>query len=238
MAPSGVNNAMRSMASMFAAMWGGLYDGTSRPDRTQAGSFWRDTSQGPAENWLTFYDGTNDIRIYPFNLTTGVVGRTEGAVIPLSGTEVDITGIPAWAKRVQIVIDNMGTNETASAAQGPIMQVGGAGGFVSAGYIGGGVTTSAIATGTAPATTGFPLVGTWFNSIAYFGTAEFINYDGETWIATATGHGTRTVAPAEDHLFGGGGRITMAERLTSLRLTNPNGTNLFTGGNMKAYYYP
>lgn len=69
-APSGINNALRSVAAMLAAMWGGMYSGTARPGSVQSGSLWLDTSGGVTAYKIRYYDGTDDIDVVTINTTS------------------------------------------------------------------------------------------------------------------------------------------------------------------------
>lgn len=74
--PSGINNALRSVAAMLAAMYGGFYSGTSRPDNVQSGACWLDTSGGVTAYVLKYYDGTDDIALLTINTTANTVSYT------------------------------------------------------------------------------------------------------------------------------------------------------------------
>lgn len=73
MAPSGLNNALRSIATMLAAMWGGMYSGTSRPAAVQSQSLWLDTNGGVTAYVVKYYDGADDITLCTINQTANTV---------------------------------------------------------------------------------------------------------------------------------------------------------------------
>lgn len=71
--PSTVNNCTRSLAAIIAAMWGGMYSGSSRPSAVQSGSVWRDTSGGATAHVIKYYDGTDDISLITINTTANTI---------------------------------------------------------------------------------------------------------------------------------------------------------------------
>lgn len=91
--PSGINNALRSVASMLAAQWGGMYSGTSRPAEVQAGTFWRDTSAGAAAEVIYWYDGADDIAVVTVNATANTVSFAGNITGDVTGNVTgDLTG--------------------------------------------------------------------------------------------------------------------------------------------------
>lgn len=72
-APSNINDAIRSIAAMLAAMWGGVYYGTSRPSNVQSNAIWLDTSGGATAWVFKLYDGSNDISLITVNTSAQTV---------------------------------------------------------------------------------------------------------------------------------------------------------------------
>lgn len=93
-APSNVNDALRNVAAMQAASWGGMYSGSTRPGQVQSGSLWRDTSGGATANVLKYYDGTDDIAVCTINTTANTVSFTGNLTGDVTGA---LTGNAATA---------------------------------------------------------------------------------------------------------------------------------------------
>ena len=134
-----------------------------------------------------------------------------------SGTTVDFTGIPSWAKRITVMFNGVSTNGTSIV----IVQLGDAGGIEDTGY-------SAIADSTTQ-TTGVPLSATMAASDVLIGVMPFVLIDGNTWITSTTisrtGTTTRNV-----------GSKTLSATLDRLRITTVNGTNTFDAGTINIMY--
>src|SRR3990167_10877162 len=82
-----------------------------------------------------------------------------------SGTSIDFTSIPAWAKRVTVQFVGVSTNGTSV----PIVQIGDSGGLETSGYLGAAAQIS-TSSGTTNFTTGFGLLNTWISSVIFHGT--------------------------------------------------------------------
>lgn len=120
--PSGINNALRSVAAMLAAMWGGFYSGTSRPDNVQSGACWLDTSGGVTAYVLKYYDGTDDIALLSINTTANTVsytGALTGNVVGnLTGNASTATALNAVALAAAGISDLVGLASQAEAEAG------------------------------------------------------------------------------------------------------------------------
>jgi hypothetical protein len=145
-----------------------------------------------------------------------------------SGTAIDFTGIPSWAKRVTVMLNGVRTN----GATGYLIRVGTAGGVVSTGYVSTSITSdSAGNTGGQSGTTGF----NWFNdNSAYvnYGTMTLflIESSSNSWVSSHTGRMATT------HALFGGGSVSLAGVLTQLRLTTFGGTETFIAGSVNIMY--
>ena len=167
------------------------------------------------------------------NLTTarGAVTSlvTETAKNSTTGTSVDFTGIPSWAKRVTLMLNGVSTNGTS------IMQVQlGAGTIQNTGY-------EAEATGFQGAallvsgvyTSGFPLGGDNRAADLLSGTMVFTSFGSNIWIGSCAGGANNG---GTGRTFHGGGRVTLTGTLDRIRLTTTNGTDTFDTGSVNIMY--
>lgn len=148
------------------------------------------------------------------------------AVASTSGTAIDLTGIPTWAKRVTVMFDSVSTNGSSLLK----MQVGSsAGGFAASGYNGGGWTAYTSMGGS---TTYFPLENTNGSaSSTRSGSFTFCNLNGNTWVLFG---GMFSYSGIYGHVAFGG--ITLSSTLDRIRVTTVNGTDAFDNGTINIFY--
>lgn len=155
------------------------------------------------------------------NLTATI---TSGNSVAASGTAVDFTGIPSWAKRITVMFSGVSTNGTANFR----IQLGDSGGVETSGYS----DATMIITGTTPttftATAGFELAGIAAAS-AYIGTMIIENLTGNSWnIIKTFSSGTLSCT--------GAGTKTLSATLDRVRVTTANGTDAFDAGSINILY--
>jgi hypothetical protein len=178
--------------------------------------------------------------------TGGVAGTTftgtsfsvaEGTLYPLvsgtavtaSGTSVDFTGIPSYAKRVTLMYAGLSLN---TGGVNPItFRLGTSGGIVSTGYIG-----SQGYVGGSPASTlmsaGFELYqDTAADALSGALTLQLLNPATNHWVATGVAGAT-----AAAYLRYIGGHVTLSGALTQIRATTGNGTDTFDAGSINILY--
>jgi hypothetical protein len=158
--------------------------------------------------------------ITPAKLTqTAVLGT---AVNTTTGTSVDITGIPSWAKKITITLSGISTSGTSN----EMLQLG-AGSVQASGYLG----TAATNTTYAAFTTGFGL-GTSITSATVLHGVISLSYMGtNTWMYSFNGAYTNSPATAQ-----GAGSVTLSGALDRVRLTTVAGTDTFDAGSMNILY--
>jgi hypothetical protein len=163
--------------------------------------------------------------VTPANLTQKI---TSGTAVTASGTSVDFTGIPSWAKRITVVLQGVSTNGTS----GLMIQVGTSSGFVTSGYSS---VADGMSAGINPSnwTTGFGLEDPTGNSAGWFRnyTCTLINISSNNWVFSTIGGITVVVAVSL-----GGGNISLGGSLDRLRLTTLNGTDQFDAGSVNIVY--
>ena len=167
-----------------------------------------------------------DAAITPAKLSQPFTLRTSQA--STSGTSIDFTSIPSWAKRVTVMFSAVSTNGTSSL----IIQIGAGGVVADAGYNAqsvvsqnGNTTTGAIYT------TGFGVLGASAAN-AVTGLFQIQLIAGNTWIFG----GTHTIGTATAITGASSGVKTLAATLDQVRVTTVNGTDAFDAGTINIAY--
>jgi hypothetical protein len=147
------------------------------------------------------------------------------SVASTSGTAITFTGIPAYAKRVTIMLQGV----TTSGASQKLFQLGTSGGFVTTGYLGAGWSGAS----TTNYTNGFGIYSGSSSNVLH-GSISIFNLTSNTWVASGV------IALSESaNVLTVGGSISAASLggvLTQVRLTTVNGTDTFTAGNVNILY--
>jgi hypothetical protein len=165
---------------------------------------------------------------------SGAVTLTNGGAITLaaaqattSGTAIDFTSIPSWAKRVTVMFSGVSTNG-ASRVQ---IQLGTSSGFETSGYLG------SIQTATAALNSNF--------------SAGFLTTDNASGTATYVRHGLICISALgsnawvasinmglsnQGDTWCGAGSKTLSSTLDRVRITTVNGTDTFDAGTINIMY--
>jgi len=174
-----------------------------------------------AGNTIFTTDGTN------WSSTQKIVQGT--SVASTSGTSITFTGIPAWAKRITMMLNGVSTNGT-SVIQ---IQLGTSGGFVTSGYSSTvGFVAGAAVSSSGIFTTGFYVIGFSVNTDTISGAFLFNNITGNVWSYLSTATRTGNVGT----MFGSAVPQTLSGALTQIRLTTVNGTDTFDAGSVNILY--
>lgn len=143
------------------------------------------------------------------------------SVASTSGTSIDFTGIPSWARRVTVMLSEVSTSGSSQVQ----IQVG-AGSVVTTGYVGS--TDAQISSGgsTASVTSGLVIErsGPASAATSRFGQAVFSKVTGNRWVGTYVG-GANTPFVAW-----GATTINLGGALDRVRLTTVGGTDTFDAG--------
>lgn len=147
-----------------------------------------------------------------------------------SGTSIDFTGIPSWARRVTVMLNGVSTNG-ASVVQ---IQLGTSAGVTTTGY----TSYAGLAGGTNSAlglssTTGFPVGSNGAAGHVRYGHAIFTLASGNLWVGS---HSYGMNDGSNSFFMGGGGVISLAGTLDRIRLTTVNGTDTFDAGSVNILY--
>jgi hypothetical protein len=172
-------------------------------------------------------DGTSGISSPDYEVD-GVTGQiypiVRGTAVTASGTSVDFTGIPSWARRITVMLSGVSTNGTSV----PLIQIG-AGSITTSGYVGGGWTSN---TSNSNSTTGFITGGAFNGSFTKHGIATITTLGSNLWLCSYAGGWGGTSGTGD----AAGGSITLSGTLDRVRITTVNGTDTFDAGTINILY--
>jgi len=183
-------------------------------------------SAGTLEATLSF-DGVNVVSDKPLQATVGALRLM--TAVSATGTAVDFTGIPSWAKRITVMFNGVSTSGTSN----PMLQIGSGSTQVS-GYVGGSgtVRSSAVSSGANVAfSSGFQLVQEYAAAQTFYGDVVLKNMGGNIWLESGqvtTMDGTRVGLS--------NGRVTLSGTLDRIRITTANGVDTFDAGTINVMY--
>jgi hypothetical protein len=151
-------------------------------------------------------------------LTSGTAQATT------SGTSIDFTGIPSWAKRITVMFNGVSTNGTSNLQ----IQIG-AGSVTTSGYASSS-STQGVSTAGVNSTAGFVS----YNNVAsnvFSGSYTITNVSGNIWVLA----GTLANAVAA-YTVSSAGLIALGGTLDRVRITTVNGTDTFDAGSINIMY--
>jgi hypothetical protein len=201
---------------------------TTPPSNPSQGELWWDDVDGNL--YIYYEDGTSN------QWVPATVGIAAGAVdttttkASTSGTTVDFTDIPVWAKKVTILFSGVST----SGSSDVIVQIGTSGGYINSGYVGSAITVVGGASpGASAYSSGFLIrMGGGASAAAVrVGIVELQNVFDNTWVGDVSIGLTNTV-----YWAGGSGQLNAAAVLNSVRITTVNGTDTFDAGSISVRY--
>lgn len=152
-----------------------------------------------------------------------------GQVASTSGTSIDFTGIPTWAKRINVLFGGVSLSGTSSF----LVQLGDAGGIENSGYLSGsGLVVNGGASGGLNSTAGFVVVVLTAANVMH-GKMSIDLMDAATfsWIASHALASSNTATSVQ----GGGSKATSAVT-DRVRITTVNGTDTFDLGAINVTY--
>lgn len=169
--------------------------------------------------------GTDNTKVMtPLRVAQAARPQTATAIASTSGTAIDFTGIPSWARRVTVMMDEVSTNGTS-----PIVLQVGNGSIVVSGYSSRFDNfNSTVATQTA--TTSFGLFDDVVASATQTAVAVLSLISGNTWLL----HGTGGSSAPSVGVFSG--RIALAGALDRVRITTSGGANTFDAGSINVMW--
>ena len=155
-------------------------------------------------------------------LTLGTVQATT------SGTFIDFTGIPSWAKRITVMFNGVSTNGT-SIVQ---IQLGTSSGIDASSYLGTSQNLDATSISVSTNfTTGFRLMASTGGTVIFQGLSTIVLLSSNTFCFNS-------LVGRSDYTgqFMSSGSKTLSGTLDRLRLTTLNGTDLFDAGSVNILY--
>ena len=163
-------------------------------------------------------------------LVMDVSAITSGtAVASTSGTSIDFTGIPSWAKRITVMFSGVSTNGTSI----PLVQIGDSGGVENTGYLGTTSYFSGVGVASANNTTGFLIsngAGEAATAVRH-GQIVISNLTGNTWVCSGSvglSDTTRSCVLSYSK--------ALSATLDRVRITTVNGTDTFDAGTVNIMY--
>jgi hypothetical protein len=156
-------------------------------------------------------------------ITTNVYPLVLGtAQASTSGTSIDFTGIPSWARRVTVMLNGVSTNGTS-----PFLIQLGAGSVATSGYQSNGMIFQGGSTpSSASSTSGFISSNGGASADAFSGSYVYSLLGSNFW--TGGGSLVRFTGAYQTHMSVGG--VTLGGTLDRIRITTVGGTDTFDAG--------
>ena len=149
------------------------------------------------------------------------------AVASTSGTSIDFTSIPSWAKRITIMFAGVSTNGTSI----PQVQIG-SGSVTTTGYVCASTFTYNSTTLNASFTTGFGYANLILAANILSGHLTLTLITGNTWVCSSMlAQTTGTVSTSAT-----AGYLALGGALDRVRITTVNGTDTFDAGSINIMY--
>jgi hypothetical protein len=181
-----------------------------------------------SNNIVLNVDGTSTLT--PSNIIKSGTAKAYNWNGLTTNTSLDFTGIPAWVKRITVMLSGVSTSGTSSVQ----VQLGTGAGptFTTSGYLG---ASMAVANGTGTAGeqngTGLRIYANTTATNINHGNIIISNLTGNTW-ALSSVLGQSDAA----RVSWAGGSIALAAALTAVRITTVNGTDTFDAGTINILY--
>jgi len=173
---------------------------------------------------FTISQGTGTIgtaTITPAKLSQPITSGVQ--VASTSGTAIEFTGIPSWAKRITMML-----NGVSGSGSSPMQLQLGATTYSTSGYNSSAWTANTLNT---TSTSGLLLQGSTLNTYFYYGNLIVCTLGSNTWVESHSLGG-----PISGSNSVGGGSIVLGGTLDRLRLTTVNGTDTFDAGTINIIY--
>ena len=152
------------------------------------------------------------------------------AVASTSGTSITFTSIPAWVKKITMMLSGV----SGSGTQVMQVQLGTGGVATTSGYAASaGIFVTGNVCSANSLTTGFAFntTGGGGGTQTWSGLVTFVSISGNTWVCSAQVTDTTNV-----RMGSGGGVISLAGVLDTVRLTTIGGTDTFDAGSVNILY--
>jgi hypothetical protein len=151
-------------------------------------------------------------------------GIASGTAVTASGTSVDFTGIPSWAKRITVMFSGISKSGTSNI----LIQLGDSGGIENTNYLGTCWTANVTNTNYS---TGFLLTAVEAAADISHGQAIISLVGSNVWVnSSLLGRSNNGTAHSS------AGSKTLSDTLTQVRITTVNGTDTFDAGSINILY--
>ncbi len=151
----------------------------------------------------------------------------ETAQASTSGTSIDFTGIPSWAKRITVLFSGVSTSGTS----GVLVQLGTSSGVESTGYTSIAMYDGGVA---ATSTAGYIIDTTVVAASTRFGALQVALVASNAWVASGVITGLNGTSNRIANSCSGG--KTLSATLDRVRITTVNGTDTFDAGTINIMY--
>jgi uncharacterized protein YcnI len=141
-----------------------------------------------------------------------------------SGTSIDFTGIPSWAKRVTVIFNGVSTSGSSNIR----IQIG-SGSITTSGYVS---ATWSANTINATNTGGFLTTAQKVTSSVFHGISTITLLGSNTYVESHT----LGDSGGSNYTSVGGGNIPLSGSLDRVRITTVNGTDTFSAGSINILY--
>ena len=180
---------------------------------------------------IMFSEGSGNWRCVDYQPTAytpkrPVLGTEQAST---SGTSIDFTSIPSWAKKIIIQLVGVSTNGTSNV----IVQLGDSGGVETTGYLGAVTHISSITPSTVNFTAGIGVTAGIDAASVIHGTVTLSLEDASdfTWVGTSL----NGYSNSNSSNFGAGSK-SLSAALDRVRITTANGTDAFDAGAINILY--
>jgi len=143
-----------------------------------------------------------------------------------SGTSIDFTGLPAWVKRITVMLSGVSTNGSSTLT----LQLGNSGGIETSGYAGG-----CLQNGTQTAWASSAMLLNRTGAAVQVNTTQAILtlLGSNQWVLSSTVYSNES---GSIYMGVSSGTKTLSNTLDRLRITTTNGTDTFDAGSINILY--
>lgn len=176
---------------------------------------------------LSFVYRLSNTTWYPYaggaGRATQVVSGT--TVASTSGTSIDFTGIPSWAKRITVLFNGVSTSGTNDI----VIQIG-AGSFVTSGYTSGLTVANSTSLSVVSYSNGFATVSVGAIADAFCGVLVLSSFGSNVWMSQSSIRSTAT------RMTFAAGTVALGGTLDRVRITGTAGSDTFDAGSINILY--
>ncbi len=187
-----------------------------------------DLTMAAGDRLICIATAANQVLVLSIERAAATIGAVTATT---SGTAWNVTGIPSWARKIEIYISAFSTNGTSD----PIIQIGDSGGLETSGYAGATGYFSTAGQAVTGMSAGFIFGPSWgaANVSHVLATLVLQNPSTNTWVCSVSG----SEASANSVSIGSGSK-SLSGTLDRFTLTMTNGTDAGDAGSFSYRVYP